>query len=195
MTRSSLPPLPRPRGRWLSAAAVMLALAPGCGGDGDPLPARTANRLLADLQEVDRRVAAGACNDLREDTLPRIDRRLAALPGDVNGDVRGTLEESAEHLSTLVDEQCREKPKPRPQPPPIQTEPEIPTTPTPPTEPDQPPEEEEKKKEEEEPEEKPKPKPKPKPEPEQDTGGVPGDAGDEGAARGGPELTKGGDRG
>ena len=88
--------------------------------------------MNADLDEVDRRVAAGACDELRAVTLRRIDARLAGL-GDVDDDVRSTLSQSVAHLRRLVDRDCRPKPKPAPSAP--AAEPHLhPPTPAPPIE-------------------------------------------------------------
>jgi len=129
------------------AALVALAVA-GCGDEeGKQIPADQAAELQARLGEVKRRLDPLRCGDLREDSLPAIAAQIAALPGDLDGDVRQSLEDGFEELQNLVDSECAEPTEPPPTETettpttPEQTAPEEePTVPEEPTEPEEPPE-------------------------------------------------------
>jgi hypothetical protein len=99
-------------------AAVAALAAAGCGGDDEPegelLPSETSQSLLAQLDSVGDRVAsgfAGACDDIYapEDeggNIAAIDAELAAIPSDVDPEIRSALEQSVERLTQLVDSEC-----------------------------------------------------------------------------------------
>jgi hypothetical protein len=134
----------------LSVASVVVAA--GCGGDeGRPIPASTARDIVARLDEVERRVAANACNDVRSDSLPALEQQVAGLPGGVDPNVRSTLENGLGRLRELVEAECVE---PQTQPP-VDTIPDIA-----PAEPE------------------PTPTPEPQPEPQPDQNPQPGGGGD-----------------
>ena len=138
------------------AATALAALAfAGCGGEeeeGPQIPRGDASALINRLEEAQRRSDPFRCNDLRKDTLPALERQLAALPENVDPDVRSTVEDGIAHLSRLVDEECElgqqtetettpTAPSETPTtPPPTETEPEettpAPTTPEPAPEPE-----------------------------------------------------------
>lgn len=105
----------RTRAPGAALLAAMLA-ASGCGSDSKPrpVPQKDAAFLLTQLDEVDRRVEARACVDVKRGTLTRIENRIDGLPDDVDQDVQSALSDSAENLRGLVDDQCRQKRKPTP---------------------------------------------------------------------------------
>lgn len=116
------------RGRGLALAAACALAVAGCGDSGGtPIPRAAATDLINDLEEVDRRVQANACNDVREETLPRIDRRVDELPGGIDADVRGALEDGVARLRSLVEDECAAR-EPPPAPEPVDTAPQ-PTVP------------------------------------------------------------------
>jgi len=131
--------LPSPRTRR-PALAVGLTLAgiavtgAGCGQDeGRPIPTGAARDLVARFDEVKRRVDARACNDVREDSLPAIQKEIDGLPANVDKDVRSTLEDGVGRLKELIEADCVEPPKAAPQ---ETTTPEPDPEPTPTPEPD-----------------------------------------------------------
>jgi hypothetical protein len=103
----------RPRGATLIAALLVVS---GCGSDSKPrpLPQKDAAFLLTQLDEVDRRVEARACGDVKRGTLTRIENRVDNLPDDVDQDVQSALSDSVQNLRGLVEDQCRPKRKPKP---------------------------------------------------------------------------------
>ena len=130
------------RGLALAGAlgAVALGALAGCGGQEEsrPIPVGTATDILARLDEVERRVDAQACNDIREDSLPALRRQVDGLPERVDKQVKTTLVDGIGRLEELVNSECRRRPRrrpseptvtPTPQPqPPTQTQPGPPTT-------------------------------------------------------------------
>jgi hypothetical protein len=130
---------------------VTVALVTGCGGADEPIPAASAQALVRDLDTVEKRVRAGECGRARA-SLRRLDRTTAALPEDVESDVRATLADGVDRLAGLVRTQCRQKqpepvvqPEPEPIAPPVETTPEP--IPEPEPEPEEPPAEEKPKEE------------------------------------------------
>jgi hypothetical protein len=138
-------------------------LAAGCGSDdepeGAPIPQQAAADIESRLAEVERRMAAGggACADIQNDTKPAVDSIVAALPSDVDPDVRDALQDSVDRLFELTEQECDEEngqeTEVQPEPPPeTETDTETDTAPTetlpeeteeePPPEEEQPPEEE-----------------------------------------------------
>ena len=99
-----------PGARCGATLLTLLVLAGGCGGDdekGRPIPAERADDLIAQLEELERRVP-GACNDAQF-TLERIDSRIERLPRRVDAEVRDALEDGAARLRDLVVEDCDEQ--------------------------------------------------------------------------------------
>jgi hypothetical protein len=102
---------------FVLAAAVALAIA-GCGDanepEGEKLPTAIAQELLRQIESVGDRVAAdsaGACDDIYasaddDGNVEPIDAQLAAIPSDVDPQIRSALEQSVERLKQLVDEEC-----------------------------------------------------------------------------------------
>jgi hypothetical protein len=89
----------------------------GCGDsgepEGEPLPSDVTQTLLQQLESVGDRVGAGvsgACDDIYADpptgNIEPIDDALAAIPADVDQEVRSALEESIDRLKQLVDSEC-----------------------------------------------------------------------------------------
>lgn len=131
----------------LVGLALCLGVA-GCGNDdeGKPIPADTAAGLNAELDTVQARIdngSAGACRDILEGSRgpndDRVQQLIANMPDDVDADVRSALEESADRLWELVQQECEDKAaeeesQQEPEPEPTQTETtettETETTPT-----------------------------------------------------------------
>jgi hypothetical protein len=175
------------RGAVAAVLAVGVALVvAACGQDeGRPIPATAARDIVARLDEVERRVAANACNDVRSDSLPALEQQVAGLPKGVDPNVRSTLENGLGRLTELVEAECVE---PQTQPP-VDTTPDIApaepeTTPTPEPQPD--------------PDPQPQPDPDPQPQPDGDGGGG-SDGGSDGGGSGsdgdGSGFVPGGDGG
>ncbi len=99
----------------LAAVLVGLALG-GCGSDEEPRPIPTADAafLLTELDETERRVNARACSDAERGNITRIQKRVDRLPEDVDADVLDALNDSVASLGTLIEDQCRPKPRPKP---------------------------------------------------------------------------------
>jgi hypothetical protein len=121
-------------------AAAALGLAAGCGGEeAAPIPTRSARDIVTRLDEVERRVAADACNDVRQDSLPALEREVGELPERVDPAIRSTLEDGLGRLEELVQAECEEpaeEPAPEPDPAPEPTpQPETPIEPEPTPEP------------------------------------------------------------
>ena len=152
------------RRRALLPLILALGLAvPACGGDdeGEPIPSSAARQMLDRLEEVERRSDPLRCGDLRQDSLPVLERQVGDLPERVDPDVRDALEDGIRRLGELVDEDCEEErrrrerqreeeesqtdtettplPEPEPEPPKTETEEEPPP---PDTEEEPPPDEE-----------------------------------------------------
>ncbi|MEX2195122.1 MAG: hypothetical protein WD844_07530 [Thermoleophilaceae bacterium] len=95
-------------------AALALALATGCGGDeeGEPIPAGDARELITVLDLIEGNVESGACggaeSKVRRDLQPKVD----ALPDTVDADLRSALEDSADRLLELIEDQCGEDEEP-----------------------------------------------------------------------------------
>ena len=107
----------RARRALASAGALVLTLAAlaGCGGQEQTqtIPASSARNLLAQLDEVGRRVNARACSDVRNDSLPALQQHVDSLPDRVDDQVRATLDDGVAHLEELVSSQCRPRPRPK----------------------------------------------------------------------------------
>ena len=88
----------------------------GCGGRD--LPATDAAALLRDLGKVEQGVRAGECK-ATQPTLRRLDRNIAAVPDDVDAEVRTTLDRGVDHLGRLVGQECKQR-----SPDPVAAEPE-----------------------------------------------------------------------
>ncbi|MDQ3647694.1 MAG: hypothetical protein M3433_03760 [Actinomycetota bacterium] len=94
----------------LSLCLLALALA-ACGGDdpGEGVPSSTAQSLLAELGAVERRLdqgSVGACEDVLNQSVPAIQRRLDSLPGATDPQLRSALDDSFATLRTLSEQEC-----------------------------------------------------------------------------------------
>ncbi len=171
MRRFSSPRARRPAVTVALALAGIAVAGVGCGGEeGRPIPARSAQDIVARLDEVERRVDARECKDVREESLPAIEREIDDLPSNVDADVRTTLADGLGRLDELIEAECVEPPKPAPLEPTPEPEPEPQPDPIPTPEP--------------EPEPAPEPA-EPDPPPEPDPGGGGGGGGDDGGGSGG----------
>ena len=110
--------------RLFAAASVALALgACGAGGGSRPIPADDAAFLIAQIEQVEERVAAGDGVSVRNGTFVRLDRAVDRLPENVDGDVRQALVDGIDHLEGLAEDECEAAP-----PEPAETTPSTPTT-------------------------------------------------------------------
>ena len=98
------------------SAALVLALAAGCGGEeeGEPIPAQDAQLLLSQLDGIETQIENGRCGSatfqIRGDG--ELQDKIAALPDAVDADVRSALEDSADRLLELVEDECGEDEEP-----------------------------------------------------------------------------------
>jgi hypothetical protein len=110
-------------------ALLVVAGLAGCGSDdepqGAPIPQQAATDIESRLAEVERRMEAGggACADIQNDTKPAVDSIVASLPSDVDADVRDALQDSADRLFQLTEQECDEE---KGQDTQTQTQPELP---------------------------------------------------------------------
>jgi hypothetical protein len=110
---------PRPR-TVLSLVACAAALtAAGCGSkddDGDPIPRGVTSAISEELGSVQKRLdyatshptpgGEGACNDIEDDSFPRIESELGRVPDGVKQDVRDALTQSVDRLQELTRAEC-----------------------------------------------------------------------------------------
>ena len=92
--------------RIVLAAAAVLVLA-GCdvGGDEDQIPSENAGLLLARLKAVEDNVDPERCDPgLALDQAEEFTNLVAALPADVDAELKQSLEEAGAHLVDLADE-------------------------------------------------------------------------------------------
>lgn len=132
-------------------AAVAALVVAGCGDDeqprGEKLPPQVTQTLLAQLESVGDRVAAGvagACDDIYSSdpevgNIESIDAALRSIPSGVDPEIRAALEQSIERLTQLVDQECsairsseqeEQDPTTEEEPPPETVETETETVPT-----------------------------------------------------------------
>lgn len=105
-------------------------LAAGCGADeeeGEPIPAGDAQALLTQLDQTQQLVDDGTCRGARFQVTGdgQLEDKVAALPEDVNPDVRQALEDGLDRLGDLIDQECGEDEEPETDT--TETEPEVPT--------------------------------------------------------------------
>jgi hypothetical protein len=90
-----------------ACAALMLA---SCGKDeGEPIPARQADRMDSLLQQVQRQSDAGSCTTLLDKTIPALEDRARRLPDSVGSDTQETITDGIAHLRDLAETDCAEK--------------------------------------------------------------------------------------
>ena len=93
----------------VAAVCAALVLA-SCGKDeGKPIPERSATRLEALLQQVQRQSDAGSCNTLLKTTIPALEDRARDLPDSVGTDTQETITDGIAHLRDLAENDCAEK--------------------------------------------------------------------------------------
>lgn len=94
----------------LTLTAVLLA---GCGSSkpGPQIPAQQASNIIGRLQEAQRRSDARACHDLQTNTIPALEQQVAALPPNLDQNVRTTVTNGISRLKDLVGQQCAAKPQ------------------------------------------------------------------------------------
>lgn len=131
---------PGRRGALLVLATMASATgALGCGSDEETvlIPQQDATYLVGQLEEVNQRVSSGACEDVTRGTLVRLEKRVEALPENLDPNVRDALGDSIDELSGMVETNCEEPTETAPVP--ETTTPTEPpqTTPTEETEPDE----------------------------------------------------------
>lgn len=82
------------------AAALVIA---GCGGDGggEAIPADEAEGLLAAVDDVQGEAQAGDCESAQA-AAEELRDRVEALPGEVDDDTRGALEDASDRVNLLV---------------------------------------------------------------------------------------------
>jgi len=102
--------------RLVALSVGVPLLVGGCGGRD--LPATDAAALLRDLGKVEQGVRAGECK-ATQPMLRRLDRNIAAVPDDVDAEVRTTLDRGVDHLGRLVGQECKQR-----SPDPVVAEPE-----------------------------------------------------------------------
>ena len=179
----------------LSLLLATLALA-ACGGDdkGQGIPQGTSSELLSELAAVENRLdqgSVGACEDVIDESIPAIQKKLDSLPEKTDAELRTALEESVTNLRTLSEQTCDERRQEAEDrqttttettPPPATTE----TTPPPTTTETTPPTTTETK---------PKPEPKPKNNGNGNSGNGNGNSGGGGAKAPSPSTGNGGGTG
>ena len=103
------------RARTTTTLLIALAagLAAGCGSEeerGAPIPTQQAAELGKRLDSIQGRFdfGGGACADIAEDEQ-LVDQTVAALPQNVDPDVRQALQDGFDRLFTLTADQCDEQ--------------------------------------------------------------------------------------
>jgi TolA-binding protein len=180
----SLMPRHAPLTLLVAVATTPALLWAGCGGDPEPIRARTADRLQEDLDKVAQSIAAGRCGPVNAQ-LERLDRDIDGLPGEVDREVQQALEDGAARLRDLAEQECERLAAERQgetQPETTTTTTTTPTTTTPETTEEQPTEPDEGDEGESPPATTtPEPGPTPAPAPAPAPGGEGGNGGSEGA--------------
>jgi hypothetical protein len=118
----------------LLLAALLAAVAAGCGGDEETgLPQDRSDRLLALLDEAEDRFREGDCDGLNETLQELANQVNDEIPEDVDPQVRSTLSTETQELANLA-LQCEPEVVTETLPPETETVAPPPTVPTVPTE-------------------------------------------------------------
>jgi hypothetical protein len=102
------------------AAATLASLAllvTGCGSDdekGEPIPASQAQALVQQLDQTEQLVEDGTCGGASFQVTGdgQLQDKVAALPEDVDEDVRQALDDGLDRLADLIDDECGEAEEP-----------------------------------------------------------------------------------
>jgi hypothetical protein len=119
--------------RFAASTLVLAALfAAGCGSDdkeGEPIPAADAQALVTQLDQTEQLVEDGTCRGARFQVTGdgQLEDKVAALPEDVDADVRQALEDGLDRLAGLIDDECGQDEEPETETDTTETEPEVPT--------------------------------------------------------------------
>ena len=102
----------------------------GCGSDdeeGEPIPAADAQALVTQLDQTEQLVEDGTCRGARFQVTGdgQLEDKVAALPEDVDADVRQALEDGLDRLADLIDDECGQDEETETDT--TETEPEVPT--------------------------------------------------------------------
>lgn len=92
-------------------------LVAGCGSDeeeGEPIPAAQADALVTQLDQTEQLVEDGTCRGARFQVRGdgQLEDKVAALPDDVNADVRQALADGLDRLADLIDDECGQDEEP-----------------------------------------------------------------------------------
>lgn len=104
-------------------------LVAGCGSDeeeGEPIPAGDAQALLTQLDQTEQLVEDGTCRGARFQVTGnrQLEDKVAALPDDVNADVRQALADGLDRLADLIDDECGQEEEPETDTTETETQPE-----------------------------------------------------------------------
>jgi hypothetical protein len=129
--------------------ACLAVTACGADDEGEPIPAKSAEVLLRQLDSIQARIeegSVGACEDVlgspTDPNVEPVEQAIADLPTDVSQDVRTGLEDGFNRLFELIDERCADlseeaeagqetdtQTQTQPPPPPPETDTETETVP------------------------------------------------------------------
>ena len=95
----------------VSILGIAALFAAGCGDSGDngePIPARQADALLTQLDQVERLADDGKCNSARFQVTGdgQLEDKVGRLPDDTDPDVRSALSDGLDRLLELIDDEC-----------------------------------------------------------------------------------------
>lgn len=104
-------------------------LVAGCGSDeeeGEPIPAAQADALVTQLDQTEQLVEDGTCRGARFQVTGngQLEDKVAALPDDVNADVRQALADGLDRLADLIDDECGQEEEPETDTTETETQPE-----------------------------------------------------------------------
>jgi hypothetical protein len=98
------------RGAIALCCGALLVL-PGCGGDdeGDPIPARYADQLIAKIESADQRSADGTCQGAQANVRQAQDILENRVPRSVDKDVRQGIADGLERMLNLIQTECQRR--------------------------------------------------------------------------------------